>query len=378
MKNKISVLLLLAFAFTSVVAQNAEQLNSYQQQFQNLANLESGLMIGGYGEVTYNDPDEGASELDVQRLVILLAYKFDDRVSFITEIEYEHVKEVYIEQAWLNYALNDNTNLRAGLLLVPMGIVNEYHEPTTYNGVERPTLDNKIVPTTWREIGIGVSGRLNNMNMRYQAYIMNGPKSYDGAYKMKGANGLRGGRQKGAESIGSNPNFASRLDFYGILGLRLGISYYNGKTQTIDKSMIGTQVGISMTGLDARYIKNNFSARYQYINANLTDTNQYNRVSGKDLGSQMSGYYVEAAYNLLPIDARQRFDVFVRYEDLDQHKSVTQSLRKNLSYHMQEWTVGVSYHLSKGSVFKMDYQSKGTAANDNTRGQINMGIGVFF
>ena len=378
MKNKISVLLLLAFAFTSVVAQNAEQLNSYQQQFQNLANLESGLMIGGYGEVTYNDPDEGASELDVQRLVILLAYKFDDRVSFITEIEYEHVKEVYIEQAWLNYALNDNTNLRAGLLLVPMGIVNEYHEPTTYNGVERPTLDNKIVPTTWREIGIGVSGRLNNMNMRYQAYIMNGPKSYDGTYKLKGANGLRGGRQKGAESIGSNSNFASRLDFYGILGLRLGISYYNGKTQTIDKSMIGTQVGVSMTGLDARYVKNNFSARYQYINANLTDTNQYNRVSGKDLGSQMSGYYVEAAYNLLPIDARQRFDVFVRYEDLDQHKSVTQSLRKNLSYHMQEWTVGVSYHLSKGSVFKMDYQSKGTAANDNTKGQINMGIGVFF
>ena len=378
MKSKISVLLLLAFAFTSVVAQNAEQLNSYQQQFQNLANLESGLMIGGYGEVTYNDPDEGASELDVQRLVILLAYKFDDRVSFITEIEYEHVKEVYIEQAWLNYALNDNTNLRAGLLLVPMGIVNEYHEPTTYNGVERPTLDNKIVPTTWREIGIGVSGRLNNMNMRYQAYIMNGPKSYDGTYKLKGANGLRGGRQKGAKSIGSNSNFASRLDFYGILGLRLGMSYYNGKTQTIDRGMIGTQVGVSMTGLDARYVKNNFSARYQYINANLTDTNQYNRVSGKDLGSQMSGYYVEAAYNLLPIDARQRFDVFVRYEDLDQHKSVTQSLRKNLSYHMQEWTVGVSYHLSKGSVFKMDYQSKGTAANGNTKGQINMGIGVYF
>ncbi len=376
MKNKISVLL--AFAFTSLIAQNGEQLNSYQQQFQNLANLESGLTIGGYGEVTYNNPDEGASELDVQRLVIIFAYKFDERVSFITEIEYEHVKEVYIEQAWLNYALNDNTNLRAGLLLVPMGIVNEYHEPTTYNGVERPTLDNKIVPTTWREIGIGVSGRLNNINMRYQAYIMNGPKSYDGEYKMKGANGLRGGRQKGAESIGSNSNFASRLDFYGILGLRLGMSYYKGKTQTIDKGMIGSQVGVSMTGLDARYVKKNFSAKYQYINANLTDTDQYNRVSGKDLGSQMSGYYLEAAYNLLPIDARQRFDVFVRYEDLDQHKSVTQSLSKNLSYHRQEWTVGVSYHLSKGSVFKMDYQSKGTAANDNTKGQINMGIGVFF
>ena len=86
MKPKISVLL--AFAFTSLVAQNGEQLNSYQQQFQNLANIESGLTIGGYGEVTYNDPDEGSSELDVQRLVMLFVYKFDDRVSFITEIEY--------------------------------------------------------------------------------------------------------------------------------------------------------------------------------------------------------------------------------------------------------------------------------------------------
>ena len=173
MKKIITTFLTLTFAFIS--AQESQQLNSYQQQFLNLSKLESGLTIGGYGEVTYNDYDSGPSELDVQRLVMLFAYKFDDRVSFITEVEYEHVKEVYIEQAWLNYALNDNTNLRAGLLLVPMGIVNEYHEPTTFNGVERPTLDNKIVPTTWREIGMGISGRFDNLNMRYHAYIMNGP-----------------------------------------------------------------------------------------------------------------------------------------------------------------------------------------------------------
>ena len=145
MKKIFPTFLVLTVSFIS--AQENQQLNSYQQQFQNLANLDSGLTIGGYGEVTYNDYDSGPSELDVQRLVMLFAYKFDDRVSFITEVEYEHVKEVYIEQAWLNYALNDNTNLRAGLLLVPMGIVNEYHEPTTFNGVERPTLDSKIVPT---------------------------------------------------------------------------------------------------------------------------------------------------------------------------------------------------------------------------------------
>ena len=181
MKKTILIMMLVVTAF-SFSQQEDEQLNIAQTQLLNLADLQSGLTIGGYGEINYNDFDTGPSEIDVQRLVLLFAYKFDDRVSFITEIEYEHVKEVYIEQAWLNYALADNTNIRAGLLLVPMGIINEYHESTTFNGVERPTLDNKIVPTTWREIGMGIAGRIPEFSMRYQAYIMNGPISYNGSY----------------------------------------------------------------------------------------------------------------------------------------------------------------------------------------------------
>ena len=82
-------------------------------------------------------------------------------------------------------------------MLVPMGIVNEYHEPTTFNGVERPSLDNKIVPTTWREMGIGVSGRINSASIRYQAYLMNGFLSYGESHKLRGSDGLRKGRQKG-------------------------------------------------------------------------------------------------------------------------------------------------------------------------------------
>ena len=141
MKNQIIIFsLLISF---SVFSQN-----SSEKQMLNLQTMATGLKIGGYGEITYNDPDSGVSEIDVQRLVMLFAYKFDDRVSFITEIEFEHVKEVYVEQAFLNYGVSDNFNLRGGLMLVPMGIVNEYHEPTTYNGVERPSLNNKLVPTT--------------------------------------------------------------------------------------------------------------------------------------------------------------------------------------------------------------------------------------
>lgn len=373
MKNQIIL-------FSFLISFTVFSQNSSEKQMLSLQTMATGLKIGGYGEITYNDPNSGVSEIDVQRLVMLFAYKFDDRVSFITEIEFEHVKEVYVEQAFLNYGVSDNFNLRGGLMLVPMGIVNEYHEPTTYNGVERPSLNNKLVPTTWREMGLGVYGRINSASIRYQAYLMNGFISYnDGAYKLKGTNGLRSGRQKGAESVGSNANFAARVDYYGLPGLKLGLSLYNGKTQTTDKSVVGSQIGLSMLGFDARYVKNRFSARSEFINASLSDSDKYNIASGKDLGSKMRGYYIEGAYNLLPLTARQKLDIFLRYEDFDTHAEVVGDLTKNESFHRKETTFGFSYHLADGAVFKMDWQSKGTAVPDSeSKGQFNMGIGVFF
>ena len=105
-------------------------------------------------------------------------------------------------------------------MLIPMGIINEFHEPTTFNGVERPSLDNAIVPTTWREIGIAASGRWDALALRYQAYIFNVFLSHDGiGGKLKGSNGLRSGRQKGSKSTVDQFNFSSKVDYYGIPGL---------------------------------------------------------------------------------------------------------------------------------------------------------------
>ena len=351
--------------------------NSAETQLTNLTSIDSGLTIGGYGEITYNDPSDDVSEIDVQRLVLLFAYKFDDRVSFVTEIEFEHVKELNVEQAFLNYALNENLNLRGGLMLIPMGIINEYHEPTTFNGVERPSIDNKIIPSTWREIGLGLYGKSNALSLRYQAYIVNGPISYNGDYKLIGSDFLRKGRQKGAESVGSNGNFTAKIDYYGLQGLKLGLGYYSGKTQTTDQSVDGSQVGLSMVAFDARYVKNRFSARAQLISASLSDTEKYNLFSGNDLGSKASGYYVEAAFNLFPIQNTQKLDLFLRYEDYNTHKSTEGSLLINKGFHRKETTFGFSYHLSRGTVFKMDYQSKRTLLDDDY-GQFNVGLGVFF
>lgn len=371
--------LFLLFLTSSVHAQ--DQYNSATTQLNNLNSINKGISIGGYAEITYNNL-EGSStpaEIDVQRLVMLFAYKFDDRTSFVTEIEYEHVKEVYVEQAFINYSVADGINLRGGLMLIPMGIINEYHEPTTYNGVERPSLDSKIVPTTWREMGIGVSGRINNASIRYQAYLMNGFLSYGESHKLRGLDGLRKGRQKGAESVGTDVNFAGRIEYYGLPKLKLGVSYYTGNTQTTTPEISNTQIGLSMFGLDYRYVNGRLSSRGQLISASLSDTEAYNLAGNTDLGSAMGGYYAEGAYNLLPLDSRQKLDIFLRYENFNTHQKTAGNLIANDAFHRNETTFGLSYHLANGAVFKADYQSKGTAVEGSDAvGQFNLGLGVFF
>jgi hypothetical protein len=377
-------ILVSSFGFAQTVSQDTTATKNQQRNAaQNIlsGNGSNGITVGGYAQVDYNQPEGANGKMDVHRLVILFGYKFSDKVQFVTEIEYEHVKEVYIEQAFLNYNVSDNFNVRGGLMLVPMGIVNEYHEPTTFNGVERPSMDKSIVPTTWREIGVGVTGRFNDVNLRYQAYIFNGFTSINGTKVLGGSNGLRNGRQKGAESTINTPNFSAKLDYYGIQGLRLGLSGYFGRTQATDdvQDIDGADVGVSMIGLDARYINKRFSARGQYINGSISDTEDYNTLNSASLGSTLKGWYTEVAYNLLPLTKEQKLDAFVRYEKYDTHASVEGSLTRNKSYDRNEWTTGLSYHVAPGAVVKADYQIFDNAVDGNkSKGQLNFGFGVWF
>jgi hypothetical protein len=380
----ISVIISGALSAQTVSQDTTTTKNQQQNAAQNILNGNSskGITVGGYGQVDYNQPEGKNGTMDVHRLVMLLGYKFSDKVQFVTEIEYEHVKEVSIEQAFLNYSLNDNVNIRGGLMLVPMGIVNEYHEPTTYNGVERPNVDKSIVPSTWREIGVGVTGRINEANLGYQAYVFNGFSSVNGSKVLGGSNGLRNGRQKGAESTINTPNFSAKLDYYGIAGLRVGLSGYVGRTQAADdiQDVDGADVGVSMFGLDARYINKRFSARGQYIHALITDANDYNALYDADLGSELKGWYAEAAYNLLPLSKEQKLDAFVRYEMYDTHAATFDAnIARNLSYDRNDWTAGLSYHIAPGAVVKADYQLLDNAvAGNKTKGQLNIGFGVWF
>jgi hypothetical protein len=388
---KKNALFIVLFLFTTIVFSQIERDSLQNQNIENsaqrlISKTDRSLTIGGYGEATLNIPEGENGELDIQRLVLLVGYNFNEKVQFISEIEFEHVEEVFVEQAFVNYAVGDHISLRGGLMLIPMGIVNEYHEPTTFNGTERPAVDSKIVPTTWREIGIGVKGSIPSASMNYQAYVFNGFKSAaaDGegikGY-LKGENGLRGGRQKGIKSTVDTPTFSTKLDYYGLPGLRLGLAGYFGKTQAEDaiEMIDGTSIGISMVGFDARYNYRKFSARGEFVYASLSDTEDYNLLTGKDLGSALMGYYIEGSYNLLPEEAKQKLDAFVRYENYNTHSDVEGVLIKNEAYDRTDITFGLSYHIVDGVVVKGDYQIKENALSGyEVNNQLNFGIGVWF
>ncbi len=363
----------------SITFDPQKQLNAAQRILS--GNYGKSVTVGAYGEITYNQPEASNGELDVQRLVLLFGYQFNDKTQFVTEVEFEHVYEVFIEQAFINYAIAPNVSLRGGLMLVPMGIINEFHEPTTFNGVERPEVDNVIVPTTWREIGIGVTGRFNELSLGYQAYVFNGFQSLNGTKTLGGSSGLRNGRQKGIQSTINKPNLSAKFDYYGLPGLRLGLSGYFGRTQALDAvDMIdGSDVGISMIGLDARYAYQRFTARGQFIHANISDSEAYNTLNNATLGSELQGWYVEAAYNLLPQEKQQRLFAFARYEQYDTHAATEGTLVRNDAYNRNDLTTGLSYHIAPGVVLKGDYQFRDNAqAGADVANRLNFGIGVWF
>lgn len=387
--------LIIIFSFNFLTAQNSQPPQSTADTYINRPS-DKKLMMGMYGHVDFtqpiNDSLRNNGKLDVTRVVLLMNYKFNNKLDFFSEVEFEHVKELWVEQAFLQYRFNDFISLKGGLMVIPMGIVNEYHEPTTYNGVKRPSVDTRIVPTTWREIGFGMAGNLGGATLKYQLYLVNGFKSYDGVANLGGPNGLRSGRQRGAESFISYPNLSAKVDFYGITGLNLGLAGYFGNTQSTlynnlpkDNEILKVRadssvVKLAILGLDARYTVGGLHFRGQYILNMVDNTAAYNAFTGKDLGSQMGGWYAEAAYNLLHVlkPAAQPLTLFARIEKYDLHAATEGGLARNKAYDMTEITAGLGYRIAEGAVIKTDVQFTKDRDQDKFQLSLNAGLGVNF
>ncbi len=380
------------FFMTAVADFGQETMNTAERMMQE----EDRLTIGGYGQIDYNQPLSGGTfqngNLDVHRLVLMFGYKFSEKTRFVTEVEFEHVKEVFVEQAFLQHEITPWLKFRAGLMLVPMGIINEYHEPSTFNGVERPNLDNNLVPSTWREIGAGFTGVFPSASISYQLYVMNGFNGYDGAPHLSGLNGFRKGRQKGAESFMSSPNLTFKINYFGIKGLQLGLSAYGGKSQSTlykgieknDGAAVATAdssvVGLTMVGVDARYTLGGLSLRGQFNYGIISNSVQYNEFAVSDLGSAMAGWYVEVAYNVL--HSVEHFSTqlipFIRFEQYNNHASVEQGTTLDPSLDRTDITFGLGWKLTRGAMLKADYQIFTNEGSGDSKQQFNMGVALWF
>jgi len=350
------------------------------------AQVEPRTTVGGYGELHYNEPEGSAlGQLDFHRFVLYVGHVFNDKLSFTSEIEIEHTLveagtdrggELSLEQAFLDYRIRPPLGIRAGILLPPVGLINLHHEPPTFNGVERPSVDHVIIPTTWREAGVGIYGTPTEQ-LDYQFYVLAG---FDAA-GFDARNGLRGGRQKAFMSNAANPSLTGRLDFSPEIGLQLGASFFIGNSSAGNDS-IGNPV-VSLWSGDARYTLDDLSLRGVAVVATINDADKINAKFGRNVADRIYGYYVEAAYNILsPLcpESEQQVNLFARYEKYDTQAATT-GFPRLVQYNRNDVVLGITYKPTHNTAFKFDYTFFNNELNTDTFAnakQLNLGIGYYF
>lgn len=328
--------------------------------------------IGGYGEMHYNNLEGsgGASdkdELDLHRLVLFFGHQFNDNVRFFSELEVEHAGvddkdaenpnglkgEVEIEQAYVEFDLNDQHRAKAGVFLLPIGIINETHEPNTFYGVERNPVENKIIPATWWAGGAAVGGEIGN-GFSYDLALHEGLNT-DSAVSYK----PRDGRQKTSEAGAKDLAYTARLKWTGMPGVEVGGSFQH---QTdITQSNDPTAGSANLYELHTVLNKGPLGLRALYA---MWDLNGSGPASiGAD---EQFGWYIEPSYKL-----NEKWGVFARYNLWDNRAGdPTDSEEKQID-------VGVNFWPHPDVVLKADYQ---TQDNDSGRDQdgFNLGVGYQF
>ncbi len=343
-----------------------------------------GLSIAGYGEFLYenyaktkqNGSAGKGDTFDALRAIVYTGYRFSDKFVLNTEIEIEHAKEAYLEFAYVDYAATENFGVRGGLLLVPMGLVNEFHEPTVFMGTERPFTENKIIPSTWRENGAGIYGAWDKVSFRlYAVNGFNGEKFSSG--------GLRGGRQKGGKAKAENFAYTGRLDVTPTPGVFFGGSFYSGGSAQGSLGS-GKNMGTRIVDFHGQAQVRGFDFRGLWANASIDDAvafNVKNNLTGsKGLAEKMEGGYVMFGYNLLSQTSDiggPAFTPYVKFERVDTQAKMPVGYSRSLST-LNNWrTIGFEFKPIPNVVVKVDYMKNTNDANSGLD-QFNVALGYGF
>lgn len=345
-----------------------------------------GLSLGGYGEIFYqkfdDERDNGTAsgrsdQFDLLRAIVYVGYKFNDKWVLNTEIEYEHGGEaVSLEFSYLDYLWRPEANLRAGLVLVPMGFINELHEPTVFLGAKRPDIERQIIPSTWRENGVGLFGDAGPFT--YRTYVVNG---FRGAGFT--AAGLRGGRQNGGEAIAEDLAFVGRLDFTGVPGLLIGGSAYIGDSGQ-DLLVGGADVGLGTTlyegHLEWRW--RGLELRALGVQAEVDDVADLNRAlnltGSQSVGERLTGQYVQLGYDLLAGRGGEKaFIPYARWESFNTQDEVPAGFAANPANDVESLTLGFAYKPIEQIILKVDHQDYKNQAGTGVD-QFNVLLGYVF
>lgn len=355
------------------------------------------VSLGGYGEFVFRapsrrqqngDPSMTQKQLDLQRAVLYFGYKFNDVFLFNSEMEFEHAGsgegaetrgEVAIEQAYLEARPWKELGARAGLVIVPLGLVNEVHEPTAFNGVDRPSVEQFIIPSTWRENGAGIFGEAGPVT--YRSYALSGlvaGQSADPATDGFTADrGIRGGRTEGSNSPADDLAWASRVDVAVVAGVKAGAGLYVGRAAP---GSPGAAASVALWETHAEGQWRGATLRALYAEGTIGSAADLDAATGEAVGRRLFGGYAEAAFDVLtlvPNPKGQSLSPFFRYERYDTQWKMPAGFAKDPANSRVEYTLGVTYKPIPKIAVKLDQQWKRNQAHTGVN-QWNLGLGYIF
>jgi hypothetical protein len=355
-----------------------------------------GVSLGGYGEALFEhfagesqngEPGGQSDVLDQLRLVAYLGYKFSDSILFNSEIEFEHATsgegdeekgEVSVEQAYLDFKPWKSAGFRAGQVVLPLGFLNELHEPPIFHGARRTEVERLIIPTTWHEVGAGAFGEAGPLQWR--AYVVAGLSSEG----FDGEEGISEGRQGGSQSRANDLAFTARLDFTGVHGLLAGASLFTGNSgqgAEVDGRGIGGRV--TLYDVHAQLEHRGLQLRALYAHTSIGDAALINAANGlegdESVGERQFGFYLQAAYDVMALRPAGRWSVtpFVRYERLDTQERVPAGYERDPANDQRIWTAGVGVKPIPNVALKADYQWFSNQARTGTD-RLHLAIGYLF
>ncbi len=341
-----------------------------------------GLSIGGYGELVFSDyfQDRGA-QAEVLRLVLYVGYRFNDFITFNSEIEFEHgAKEIGIEMAYVDFAFQEALKLRVGSLLVPVGFLNENHEPIFFYGVYRPLVDRYIIPTTWTQIGGGLYGDVGAF--RYKAFAIAGLDVFGGEGPLEAGSWIRNAR---TGSFGPARTWAGVGNVNVDVGpATFGGSFYFGNAGQGYRTTTGETVSpwVLLGEVHALVAWRGLQARALLAFGSLSQAGQVSEILGKTpeeyIGSRAWGGYAEVGYDVLTlVGSSMSLSPFFRFEALNPQSAVEGAGVLNPALDQRVYTVGLDFKPIPQVVVKADYQAI-TSGVPGTLSQIDLGVGFVY